>query len=136
MEVADPGATRLCVGGGAHLLVLKHQPEGQPTDLTHILEPSGVPPLCSPSILLQPVDIVFFFLTLELFSFLFFFFFLPGGHHLYALPLPRTRVPVSLGGELLHVSGVPVFVAATREHLYITWCSWPVGLILVDPTGL
>lgn len=44
-----------------------------------------------------------------------------SGHQLCALPFLCPRVPVSPGGELLHVSGALVFVAVTQgislDHL-------------------
>lgn len=32
--------------------------------------------------------------------------------------------------ELLHASGAPDFVPATREHMLITWLSWPEACVL------
>lgn len=34
------------------------------------------------------------------------------------------------------MSDNPMFAAAAREHFYIAWLWWPVGLVLMGPTGL
>lgn len=60
------------------------------------------------------------------------------GHHLCAPPLSHSRVPVSLGWELLHtsgslvfVSGVPVFAAAAQGTSLDSLAQRPVRLMLV-----
>lgn len=57
-----------------------------------------------------------------------------SGSHPHSLPLPHSRLPVSLRKELVHISGVPALVfTAQRRHPLITWLWWPVGLMF---TGL
>ena len=70
----------------AHLLILKHQPEGQASNLTHT---SGSLLEYSPGTE-------------------------TGGCHLCTLPLPCSRAPVSPGRELLHASAAQIFVAAAK----------------------
>ena len=108
-----------------------------------------LPPACLLACLLA----CFFFLFFPLFlpSFLPFFLsslfslflsFFPNGHHLCALPLPRSRAPVSLGRDLLHMSGVPVFTSGaqsvtqgiTLDHLALVakraYTCCPIGLYI------
>lgn len=72
---------------GGSLLVLKHQPKGQASHLPHTSR--------SPLEHTPPTDET-------------------CRCHPGTLPLPHSRAPVSPGRELLHVSGVPIFVAAAQ----------------------
>lgn len=107
----------------AHFLTVKHQPEGQASNLTHIWGPTGIPsggwgwqapylekfffnsrhpppsPAASRHHLHTPLS-----LLLQ-----------PVGCHLHTLPLHHSRTPVSPGGEHLHKSGAPVLCSCCQE---------------------
>lgn len=45
-------------------------------------------------------------------------------------PQSHSSSLMSLKKELRSLSGAPIFAAAIREQLYMTWYQWPVRLLL------
>lgn len=114
-EAADPAQPGLMQE--SHLLILKHQPEGNSSNLTHIQEPAGK---CSGKGGWQALNLSAIFVS-------------PPPHPqilgLFPCPLQGPSLPslvscsraaVSPRGDILHVSvpqflsGAPIFVAATQ----------------------
>lgn len=87
----------------AHLLILKHQPEGQACNLPHT----------SRSLLEHSLG--------------------PGWHHLCTLPLPCSKAPVSPRRELCKCLVPQLLQLLPRGRLLITWFWRPGGLASLAP---
>lgn len=59
-----------------------------------------------------------------------------GECNLCLLSLPCFSLLVSSRKVLITLFGFPIFAAAARGHLYITWLWWPMRLVLMGPTKL
>lgn len=59
-----------------------------------------------------------------------------GGSHFCALPLLHSRALVSTGGELLHMSGILLFVAATQRIVLDCLALEARGLVFLCPMEL